>query len=145
MDLDKLINEIKVLNEIPNLNRGGCGYSAIAIYRYIKQNYRYKSIKLVVLNDYESDHDNTIRFVDTKGRLGELYASHIVVKLNNSIHIDSKGLYSVNRHNYGIELNKSEHKILYLALKRFQWNPDFDRRNVNKVLSLTNPLQLTLF
>ena len=50
------------LNSIPNINRGGCGLSALAIYRWCKKNgIEVSDRPFVVLceDEWELDHNNT--------------------------------------------------------------------------------------
>lgn len=48
----KLKQVLEYLNDIPRINHGGCGVSALATYRWLEQNYGNRDIEIIYCYKY---------------------------------------------------------------------------------------------
>lgn len=126
------------LNRIPCINSGGCGISALTMYRWVKKNMpeHKRRITFYFFHKDVYDYQNNITLIKTKKyRNNKIYVpSHIGIKIKNvtSKVIDSDGIVDSNR--FGFVIKTKSEQVLINALKNFKsWNFLFER---NKSISL---------
>ena len=129
--MDNLTQVQEFLSEIYTINWGGCGISALAMYRWLKDNNKLvgdeRFVYLYVLSD-TNYHTNEsvlakIKFNPRrKKKLGS--ASHVMLYHNGQLH-DSNGSFVPDRY-----IRKHDHiseKHLIESLNFGSWNCDFER------------------
>jgi hypothetical protein len=124
-----LEDALNCLNSIPNINRGGCGISALAIYRWCKKNGIEVGDRPFVIID---DDEYGLRYNETacaNGEFADLYVPHIVIELNGQL-VDSDGtgeqsaLISTLTYRQTYQLNEDE---LLERINTDRWNDMFNR------------------
>jgi len=129
-DLLKGLSKVrKFLDSIPYINGGGCGYSALAMYRWLeKHNYNMDEVSFTFL--YISGDDSfSINEEFLMGlRAYPTSCSHVLIRIGDELYDSSGGLeffkenwYVANRHDY-LDID-----FLLLSLKYGEWNDLFDR------------------
>lgn len=128
------------LNEINNINAGGCGVAAVAIYRFLTQNglyskylsfaFAYKGWDASLYESNLNKHNN--------GNYDELEVpSHVVLKFKNKFFIDSNG-YDTDPQ-YDLFHDVSHDEVL-INVNHSGWNWIFDRRKeipkIEKILNV---------
>lgn len=114
------------LDNIDSINHGGCGISALALYRWLKQN-----------NKLVGDESFTFLYVFYASSFGKNDAilkkhnkneltscSHVMLFHNGKLH-DSEGIGIKER--YSRRHEKISEKLLLISLKNGTWNNCFDR------------------
>lgn len=132
MKLKSLSSVQKFLSKIENIGEGGCGISALAMYRWIKEKGEIENTKFVFLYNY-SDKD---RYINNKRVLRdeeeEAQSSTHCVLLYKGDFIDCDGKFNVSK--YGWIQIIDEEDFIKRALDNVEdWNSAFDRRNINKI------------
>lgn len=117
----------EILNNIPNINRGGCGYSALAMYLWLKkEGYPYmRGISFTYL--YQSTfyhYEINSGFIKGSEEL-PTSCSHVVLNFRGK-EIDctpnGEDFEIVKRH------RKISEEVLRLSLKNGGWNSDFEAK-----------------
>lgn len=125
--MKNLSDVLCILNNIPFINRGGCGISALALYRWLKKNrVKVSHSPFVVLceDEYELMHNNA---ACENGDVDEIIISHVVIEFHGGLY-DSEGrngdmIRSMPfRQDY--QLNEGE---LLAIINTNAWNSLFDR------------------
>lgn len=124
-----------LLNHVDNINDGGCGISALAMYRWLKKNkelagdesftfyYRGENDPFYIMNN------NVLKKDKMDGRLNS--AAHVML-FHNGRDIDSMG--ECPPMNYDIRHEKITEDLLLEAINYGDWNSDFNRkRSVNQI------------
>jgi hypothetical protein len=106
------------LNSIPNINRGGCGFAALAMYEWLKENDdKTQNISIIHL-DYEEISERPSS------------CAHVCIKYKNTL-FDSKGKLDKSKFPYKKEVSIEHHLN---SLKFGEWNTMFQRRgNLTKI------------
>ena len=148
-DIKTLSDVQKYLNSIPYINCGGCGYSAYAIYLWLKKtNYpKINNVSFVYLYSGISDdyyYKTNESFI--KGERSSATAcSHIMVNIgrkNGTKFIDSspEGIdLKVSKYHSDCEFNVVrrhngiDESTLRNSLKHGSWNDIFDKKNIKKI------------
>ena len=139
----KLKQVLKYLNNIPNINDGGCGVSALAIYRWIKAHYQVKNVEILFCYgcwrsvwDYRN---NKQVFRIGKGNLSS--PSHVVLKYKNFI-FDSSGIIKDLKSEFP-NIHKATRLNLFISVLNDlnEWNDSFERKpkvikNIEKYLNI---------
>ncbi len=125
----KLNNVLECLDSIPNINRGGCGISALAVYRWcIKNGIEISDRPFVVLCDDEWDAIHCNDYLENND-LDNAWFSHLAIEIDGELY-DSEGAIDGDlwlRCPYQL----SEDELLYAMNEVSGWNSDFRReRNV---------------
>ena len=115
------------LDEIDSINYGGCGVSALSMFRWLKQNDKLVGDEsftfLYVYYDGSFSKNDAVLNKRSKGKLTS--ASHVMLYHNGKLH-DSEGIgikeLYVKRH------EKISEKLLLISLKNGAWNDDFERK-----------------
>ena len=123
--LTKLKKEIlPQINDIPNINCGGCGIAALAIAQWIRQaDQRYEPKYIVI---WGKTNDNNVSIKKQK-RLVDF--PHIKVLYNNTS-IDSEGTYKVSNDYYHLIIDE---QILIDTICKSTWNPEFSREHITDI------------
>lgn len=120
------------LSNIDYINSGGCGLSALVMYRWLKKYDKLtEDIKIIFLDNDEYNYKNNKECMTNKQ--GTLKAPSHIVMLVDSFHIDCSGVqYNVaERYDYILEV---EEDYLVNSLNNIPtWNNMFDR---NEALSI---------
>lgn len=129
--MKKIINKIqKILDNIEAINYGGCGISALSIYRYfIKKGIDRKKISFIYLHDYKNDYINNKKNYKYKHFSMES-PSHCCIYYDGK-YIDSGGIIpktKIKRYDY-IHKFKTQ-SILLRSINNSDWNDEFDRNNI---------------
>lgn len=111
------------LNQIPSINRGGCGIAALAMYdAAIREG---KSPKIVFgYNWLGSDWERNQQFKTGKSDLAES-ATHICLEMDGKV-IDSEGVSSL-WDEYCSTFHEATREHLVAAIKYGGWNSEFKR------------------
>jgi hypothetical protein len=121
------------LNEIPNINSGGCGISAYAMYLWLcKRNMLTEDTQIVFLHHRYSENDFERNQEFYTQRRGKPVAPEHVVLYRNGSYIDSSGVYKKANDFYfklAVSLEKAE-DFLVNSLNDNNWNSWFDRPSV---------------
>jgi hypothetical protein len=120
------------LSNIPNIKYGGCGISALAMYRWLKKNNKLKkSVKFLFLHSYDGYlYRNNKKYVEQK--IGSPTAcSHVGLFYNNRT-IDCDGF--INTRNYKYKVKTSDENVMVMAINNLgDWNTDFNRKHIKKI------------
>lgn len=136
-----LQSALACLNSIPYINQGGCGLSALAIYRWCKKNgIEVSDRPFVVLceDEYELSHNNSAL---ENGNVEDIWIPHVTVELDGELW-DSTG--NEDDHEQGscfewlnlrtdYKLNEEE---LVTILNIDSWNDSFNRRKYRDIIAL---------
>jgi hypothetical protein len=134
----KLTELRQFLDNIPDINRGGCGISAYAMYCYLEKNNLLKEDTYIIyLHDWDKDGvERNQLFLQNKEGC-PTSAAHII------LYHDGYFLDSAYKHehitNFEFTLNRIEvpqnmtHIFMKLSLNHNRWNPSFDRKNIKKI------------
>jgi hypothetical protein len=118
------------LDEVPNINRGGCGVSVYAMFLWLqKNNMLTDDTKIIFLHHSYSTKDfETNQSFYLQG-VGNPVAPEHVVLMRNGVILDSSGVY-IESNNYSYSLTVSLDKIedfLVYSLNDDNWNSMFER------------------
>ena len=83
---------LRYLSSIENINRGGCGIAALAIYRWLKKHNRLKDTKIIFLYDYTARqlYDVNYQILNNNSDGTPEGAPHIILERLNK-YLDSDG------------------------------------------------------
>lgn len=134
----KFQSVLECLNSIPYLNSGGCGISALAIYRWCKANNVSVSDRPFVFlwREYDGDvaQENDARLFN--GEIDRVEApSHVAIELADGLY-DSAGRESSVLFEYctcAQSYKLDEDELLNVINRTEEWNPTFRRSNVRKI------------
>lgn len=137
----KEISQVQdILNRIPNINRGGCGISALALARWIKKNKPMYDVHFILAYDSQKDFKNNTEIICKDQNKKAVAVAHagVVIEMNNGgapAVVDSQGAFGITRY-------ECSHTFAYEAImvkainEGSQWNPEFDRKNVYRIEEL---------
>lgn len=125
LDLESVLG---ILNDVPAINQGGCGISALAIYRWCKKNgVSVSDNPFVVLceDEWELEHNNS---ACESGEVNEITIPHIVIEIGGEL-TDSEGIEGelISRLPYRQDYQLNEDELLELVNTN-SWNSWFNRR-----------------
>lgn len=140
----KLKQVLNYLNSIPNINYGGCGISALAVYRWVKKYYEFSNVQILFCyyGDNKYDYNNNVRVFKTcKGYLTS--PQHVVLKYKN-IMFDSKGVYRHLNADFPLEHEATRLDLFISVLNDLsEWNNMFERKT-NVIKNIENKLEIDL-
>jgi hypothetical protein len=127
---------LEYLNNIDCINFGGCGISALAMYRWLKKHGKVNEDTGFYFFEEDEDNDNNNREYFTNKNV-QLRASTHVVLVHNDKFIDSHGVLDedelMSEYEYRI-FEHSEEFLLAMINNVTSWNYRFDRLvNVQKI------------
>jgi hypothetical protein len=126
----KLENILDCLNSIPYLNKGGCAISALAIYRWCKENgIEVSDRPFVILYEDEWDARRGDEIIEA-GDFAHLPSPHIVIEIGGRLYdsngcLEDTGLWADLPAQAEHQLNEDE--LLYAINYKTFWNDLFDR------------------
>ena len=131
--MKKLEDVLSYLNRIPCINAGGCGISALAIYRWLKVNDNKGKLSFAYM--YRDNSDSSL--INNKNALktGDTLETpaHVMVKINKPFCfkklIDSEGMTN-SRYIYGHSVDE---KRMLETINWSSWNDSFDRKHVRQI------------
>ena len=133
--LDELRN---FLDNIPNINRGGCGISAYTMYCYLEKNNLLKEdTQIIYLHDWcENSVKYNLEFI--KGNNNNPTSATHVILYHDGYYVDSEHKHScLNSFKYSSNYFKVPQNITHifmkLSLNESSWNPKFNRKNIIKI------------
>lgn len=132
----KFQNALACLDSIPYINQGGCGLSALAIYRWCKKNgVEVSDRPFVVLCEDEWELNYNNQCVE-EGEVNEIGIPHIVIEIDGEL-TDSEGTNGqlVESLPFRQEYQLSEDELLDL-LNNHGWNSMFNRRKYRDIIAL---------
>jgi hypothetical protein len=147
------LDEIRTfLNEIPNINRGGCGVSAYAMYCYLeKTNQLLPDTRIIYVwdIDYLSDsYEKNTNFIENQN--GDCDSCAHVVLFHNGFYMDSKNkkieIHEIEIFHWfdGIELliipQPLTHTFMKKSIEEGKWNPSFDRNYIKDIKVILNSI-----
>lgn len=123
------------INQVPNINQGGCGIAALAMARWIKKNNPNWMTYLFVMghNDVGSFKLNA-QVVANATELEPTSASHIGLIVYDHMHdtqkiVDCNSVYNMLAYDYVNTFH--DEKVLLKAINRIDhWNDAFNRKHV---------------
>ena len=141
-----LTKVLKYLNSIENINRGGCGIAALAIYRWLENNDMLRDTEIVLLYDYNTHYLYSHNYKILKSNSNGIPhgAPHIVLKRLNR-YFDSEGFLSKRglASRYCDMLSVDVNFLLTAINDNIDcWNYEFKRKN--NVLNIANQLNIDL-
>lgn len=119
----------KYLSKIDNINEGGCGISALAMYQFIKNNGRIGNTKFVFLYNRKKRYLNNRKSVDG----GKVYASSHCCLFNDGKFIDCDGIVKDVKDYRWIHMADEEEFIVRAINNVGDWNSNFDRKHVREI------------
>ena len=126
-------NEVRnFLNNIDSINCGGCGISALAMYRWLKKHgLTTEQTAFYYLENDEDRHNNNKSYFSNKD-VALIAPCHVVLYHNDQT-IDCNGFKSINSYDYQL-LEKSEEFLIKMINNIHSWNCAFRRKeNVPKI------------
>jgi len=122
----------KFLSKIPNINDGGCGVSALSLYRWIKDNLEIGNTKFVFLypKDEEDRYKNNSRALINEDDEAEA-CDHCCLFYKNEF-IDCDGVELLDRYEW-IQMIDQEDFIKRALENVGDWNSCFDRRQIKNI------------
>lgn len=120
----------KFLSKIPNINGGGCGVSALALYRWIKNNLEIENTKFVFLYDNEDRYLNNAKIL--RNKKGKAEAPTHCCLLYKGKFIDSDGERKVGKYNW-LQIIDEEEFITKALDNIWDWNHSFDREYIDEI------------
>jgi hypothetical protein len=130
----------EVLNRVPSISHGGCGVSALAIYRWLKKNNQHKDVKFLFMYCYwaKSEFDINERRLND-GHTALWVPQHIGLVVNKKV-VDSFGVNDEPFDDFHyFHVIGSEEQVLKTINTPYGngWNDDFDRRsNLSRIEEL---------
>ena len=121
----------KYLNQIDNINTGGCGISALAMYRWLKKNDQLQNTKFVYCYSSKDVYLNNSNVLRNKS--GKASATSHAVLLHDGQFIDSKGIKDISIYGWVQIIEEEEFIIKTLNDDVSEWNSYFDRNNIVKI------------
>ncbi len=135
MEIKSLEEAKQFLNEIPYINRGGCGISALSLYRWIKKNQEDKNVKFVFLYTSKTDYLNNENVL--KNKTGKAESPSHAVLLYDGHFVDShEDITFSDLSDDGfrwLQIIEEEEFIKQSIKNKDSWNSSFDRENIQKI------------
>ena len=130
----KTLKEVQeFLNDIYNINRGGCGISALALYRWLEKNGQLNgNTKFVYLyHSYNRDeylnNDKVLR-----EKTGKPLACAHAGLLHKNNYLDSNGKVDISYYTFVHHVNEEDF-ILKSINNLSSWNDAFNREHISRI------------
>jgi len=129
----------RFLDKVPMINCGGCGISALAMYRWLKKNFPEQASKVIFHffhRDRESFENNESLIKNNAYNENNiLIPAHIGFQIKNLTKIiDSEKVVKKSRYGYQLDFD-SEHILMYAINKLCGWNDMFNREQSVPVIA----------
>jgi hypothetical protein len=137
----------KFLSTIENIDNGGCGIAALAVYRWLIKHNKHKGIKIVYLYEdcCEKNSDKNCEIIASKNPHKQpICPCHVALKRNNRF-IDDKGFRSEDEiFEWFIEYHDVTIDFLLKTVNRIRtWNNDFNRSKYIPILESSLGIDLS--
>lgn len=129
----------KYLRAITNIHRGGCGVSALAMFRWLKNNNKLEDTRFVYLYDDKEAYLNNNRILRNHEGIPK-GAMHVVL-LHEGKFIDCYGDVNIANHGEWVQIIDEVEFIEKSVSNRKGWNQTFGRENIEKI---ENKLEIDL-
>ena len=143
----KDLNQVlKFLNEIPNINAGGCGISALTVYKWLKKNNSLSDDFAIIYLHYWDDGDAELNSKFLSGKSEEATAcSHAIFRYNGKLY-DSNGTTELDVRTVKQLVIKAEQIDMFMeaSLTADNWNPRFIRAQAIPLISKKVGVELDL-
>jgi len=140
----KDLNQVlEFLNEIPCINQGGCGISALAVYRWLKKNNSLSDDFAIIYLHYWDNNDMELNnnFISGESKVATS-CSHAIFRYNGKLY-DSNGIHrgvDVSTTNHVVITVKDIERFMRASLSVSNWNTCFSREQaiplINKKLQV---------
>lgn len=118
------------LNSIDNINVGGCGISALSIYRWLREHGKMTELpKFVFIYNRETGYLNNSLVL--KNNEGKPVAPTHCGLLDRGKFIDSEGQCHIGEYSWVQIIDEEE--FIKRSIKEGKWNTSFDRDNIKKI------------
>jgi hypothetical protein len=138
----KTLDEVQqFLSNIPSINCGGCGISALAMYRWLKKHG--KTTEQTAFYYLENDaerHNNNKSYYSNKD-IALIAPCHVVLYHNDQT-IDCDGYKPISSYSYQL-IEKSEEFLIKMINNIHSWNYSFNRKNHVKHIAKTLGIDLS--
>ena len=132
---------LNFLNTIACINTGGCGISALAMYRWLKKHgLTTEQTAFYFLEDDENNHINNKQYFSNKEVM--VKASSHVVLFHNDQTIDCSGFVPIDVWNYHLLENSEEFLLAMINNCIWTWNYKFNRKE--QVPEIAKTLEIDL-
>jgi hypothetical protein len=139
--LNTLEEVMNFLSSIDSISRGGCGISALAMYRWLKKHG--KTTEQTAFYYLENDaerHNNNKSYYSNKD-VSLIAPCHIVLYHNDRT-IDCEGYQSISSYDFQL-LEKSEEFLIKMINNIHSWNCAFRRKDHVKNIAKTLDIDLS--
>lgn len=136
-----IMRKLSRLNNIPYLNQGGCGFVALALGNYIKENNPYMDCCLVLCysSGYDKDEIQSNRRAFESKDSEFSCCSHVLIA-NDGFFLDSEGSRNEDdlRQRYKVlDFVPFDAEVLQKSLsEKHYWNPDFCRKDIQEIFEV---------
>lgn len=126
---NELLKKLTAIDEIPDINHGGCAYVALAVYRWLLS--KNKRPMLIYEHWDINDYLRNSRFLLNEEGVTPTSCEHAFVIWKGK-KIDSHGIREFKKNNH-IHKIVTEHLVVESLKNRRVWNPSFDCNQVQKI------------
>lgn len=120
------------LSNIPNINIGGCGISALAMYRWIKK-HNPNAMVVFYFDNYEGDIFKANQKYFTKKRGKPKAPKHIFIGYNGKLFDCEKSFEPEKTNDVYLLTTINEHDLVAAINNKHTWNPIFNREYVDRI------------
>lgn len=117
----------KFLRKIPNIHCGGCGVSALAMYRWLKKENLLQSTKFVFLYHNKTTYHNNSKEMET--RSGTILAPSHCILLHDGRFVDATGNVDLKRWGPYVQIIDAEDFVEESLYDGDNWNECFIRED----------------
>ncbi|MCK9568118.1 hypothetical protein M0R72_04160 [Candidatus Pacearchaeota archaeon] len=120
----------KYLSNIPNIHFGGCGISALSMYRWLKKNGR-EAPKIILLyngKNYQA-YENNKKTIRKEGMSSLIASDHCAIQYKSKT-LDVKQEIFID---YSFQQKIEEQEMLTLLNNGICWNPEFSKQYVPRI------------
>ena len=143
----KDLNQVlEFLNEIPCINQGGCGISALAVYRWLKKNNSLSDDFAILYLHYWETSDMVLNNNFLSGESKKATScSHAIFRYNGVLY-DSNGIHEVDvaTTNHVVIPSKDVERFMKSSLADSRWNSMFSREQAIPLININLEVDLEL-
>lgn len=125
----------EIINSIPCINFGGCGISALSMYRWIKKYQQIDDMSFTFLYSDNDGFSHNEQILSGKNHSSVLFApTHVILRIEGFF-IDSNEVFeTVNDLCYKrIHKQITENQLVESINQKHYWNNDFNRTYITKI------------
>jgi len=122
-----------VLNNIPNINQGGCGIAALTLYKWLEKKNQLADDTRIIYFYY--DYRSNIA-INRSNKFKTLPAApYHAVLYHKGCYIDSNDMNYISTHKYSQKIKNIKFVIESINNNTCNWNSSFDRNSVKDIES----------